>query len=73
MTLDVNVVLADMPSKIRAYTISNPDGSFTIWLNARLTHYQHLLSYHHEMNHIENGDYDRKCNINLIECHAHNH
>ena len=60
-----------MPPRIKAYTVCNNDGTYTIVLNSRLTYEQHLLSYHHEMQHIENGDYDKKCNINLIEINAH--
>ena len=71
MTLDVNVLLADMPGTIPGYCISNPDMSFTIVLNSRLNYEQQLLAYHHEMKHIENGDYDKKCSADLIECYAH--
>lgn len=71
MTLDVNVLLADMPGTIPAYCVANSDLSFTIVLNARLNYEQQLLAYHHEMQHIENGDYDKKCSADLIECYAH--
>lgn len=71
MTLDVNVILADLPSRISAYTVANPDLSYTIVLNSRLNHERQLLAYHHEMMHIENGDYDKKCSADLIECYAH--
>lgn len=71
MTLDVNVILADMPTSIPGYTVSNPDLTFTIVLNSRLNYERQLEAYKHEVNHIENGDFDRKCSADIIECYAH--
>ena len=71
MTPDVNICLASMPTTIKAYTIVNTDGNYTIILNSRHTHQQHLLSYHHEMCHIENGDYDKRCDADTLEVYAH--
>ena len=71
MTLAVNTIFADMPGTIPAYSISNPDMSYTIVINARLNRERQLKAYHHEMLHIENGDYDRKTKIDIIECYAH--
>ena len=70
MTLDVNVILADMPGTIGGYTKCNSDMSYTIILNARLNYERQLLAYHHEMKHIESGDYSKKCSADLIECYA---
>ena len=71
MTLDVNVVLADLPGTISAYTVANPDFSYTIVLNSRLNYERQQKAYQHEINHIKNGDYDRKCSADLLECYAH--
>ncbi len=71
MTPDVNVYISDMPTSVKAFTVVNPDGSYTILLNSRHSHHQHLISYHHEMCHIENGDYDKQCSADLIEFYAH--
>ena len=71
MTLDVNVILADMPTSIPAYSVANPDLSYTIVLNSRLNHERQLMAYHHEMNHIKNGDFEKKCSADVIECYAH--
>lgn len=70
MTPVVNCLLADLPVSIPAYVVSNPDDSYTIVLNARHSHEQHLISYHHEMSHIENHDYE-KSDSDLIEIHSH--
>lgn len=68
---DINIILADMPCTIRSYVVSNPDFSYTIVLNSRLSHEQNLLSYSHEMAHIQNGDYDKKCDVNILEIGSH--
>lgn len=69
--MDVNVILADMPGSISGYTKCNSDMSYTIVLNARLNFERQLLAYHHEMKHVENGDYNKKCSSDLIEYYAH--
>lgn len=71
MTLDVNVILADMPAAVGAYSIANPDLSYTVVINARLNRERQLEAYQHEMAHIECGDYERKTSVDIIECFAH--
>ena len=71
MIQDVNTILANMPGTIGGYTVCNADTSYTIVLNARLNYERQLQAYHHEMLHIENGDYDKRCSVDLIECYAH--
>lgn len=71
MTLDVNTILVDLPGTIAGYTIANADTSYTIFLNARLNYERQLKAYYHEMKHIENGDYDKKCSVDVIEGYAH--
>lgn len=71
MTQDANVIFADMPATIPGYSISNPDMSFTIVINSRLKRERQLLAYHHEMKHIENGDYERHTSVDVIECFTH--
>lgn len=70
---DINVLYANMPPTIRSYVVSNADMSYTIVLNGRLTREQNLISYKHELEHISNGDYDKKCGIDMIEINAHNY
>lgn len=71
MTLDVNIMLADLPCSIKGYTVANPDLSYTIVLNSRLSFEQQHKTAEHERYHIENGDYDRRVTIDLLECYAH--
>lgn len=70
--MDTNVIYLDMPLSVKAYTVCCPDDTYTIVLNSRHSFEQLLKSYHHEMKHIENGDYDRICpDVGIIEINAH--
>lgn len=68
----INVVLTDMPTTIKEYVIANQDMSYTIVLNARHTRETRLNAYAHALKHIQNGDFNKKCSVDLIEIHAHN-
>ena len=69
--MDINVVLANMPVRIKAYTRKNADLSYTIVLNSAHSREQNEISYKHEMDHIEHGDYDLNCSVGLIEYWGH--
>lgn len=72
MTPDVNVVVLDFKStKEREMVTENEDGSFTIFINARLSYKSQLESYNHAMKHIENNDFIRD-DVQNIEAVAHN-
>lgn len=62
---------ADLPCAIGAFVISNNDDTYTIILNSRLSREKNMESYAHELLHIKNGDYEKKCSIDLIEIAAH--
>lgn len=67
----INTLMANLPTSIRSFVVANKDESYTIVLNARLSHEQHLISYKHELEHIRNNDYEKKCSIDIIECNGH--
>lgn len=69
-TPDVNTIELNLPTSISAYVVSNADLSYTIVLNSCLSWERRLQAYKHEMEHIENGDYERK-SADLIEMYAH--
>ena len=72
ININTNIIYADMPTTIKAYTMHCNDDTYTIVLNSRHCLEQLMKSYHHEMKHIENGDYDNQCNdVQLIEIFAH--
>lgn len=68
---DINVSMVDLPCSIGAFVVANNDQTYTIVLNSRKSHEQNLKSYLHELAHIKNGDYDKKCGVDLIEIMAH--
>lgn len=69
--MEIRSVLATLPGSIKAYVVSNADMSFTIVLNDTLSFEQNQKSYLHEYAHIMNGDYDKKCSVDMIEIAAH--
>lgn len=67
---NVRTVLADMPTTINAYTILSDD-FYTVIINSRITKEKQIDAYMHELGHIRNGDFDKKCSASLIEFYAH--
>lgn len=65
------VVLIDMPVKIKGITIMNSDDSYTIFINARLSSQMQCATYDHEMEHINNKDYDHIFSVNDLEAIRH--
>lgn len=68
--MDINTKIIDMDVLVGEQITANSDGSYTIFLNARLSHERQLSAYWHAINHIKNGDFD-KDNANAIEKEAH--
>lgn len=67
---NVNVKLLDMDVMIREQVIRNSDGSYTIFLNSRLTWEAQLLAYRHALGHIINRDFEKE-SADHIEFVAH--
>lgn len=67
---EVYIYYVDMPCSVASNLAQNPDGSYTLYLNSRLTCEKQLKGFLHELRHLENNDFDNK-NINYIECMNH--
>lgn len=67
---NVRTMYADLPSAVKAYTILC-DGYYTIVLNQNLSHEQLMLSYAHEMGHINSNDFESKCPVGILELFSH--
>ena len=67
----ITTYYADMPAAIKSYVVCNSDSTYTIILNSKLSYEQNLISCEHEIKHILNGDYEKKCNVDIIEINAH--
>lgn len=68
---DVFVYLIDMPCKVHEVVTPCEDGSYTIYLNARLDYYGRVKAYNHAMRHIVNNDFESNEDVNTIERRAH--
>lgn len=71
MTPDVNVIIMDLPLPSKETVVPNEDGSYTIFINAKLSDEQRLKSYEHAIKHIEENDFS-KTDVQTIEYVAHN-
>ena len=68
---DIQIRLLDFPTnKVTETVTQNADGSYTIFLNSRMTQERQLESYLHAMRHITNNDFE-KTDIQEIESEAH--
>lgn len=70
MKLDINTRLIDMDVLVGEQVIKNNDDSYTILLNARLSHERQLECYKHALLHINNDDFEND-NADVIEFNAH--
>ena len=70
MIQDVNVVFLDFPNKGKEMVVENEDGTYTVLINARLTHEQQLKEYLHAIGHIFSEDFQKE-NVQSIEASAH--
>lgn len=64
------IILKDLPCTIKALTIKNDDETYTIFVNSRLNYEQQHKSFQHELQHIQNCDFEKVC-VDKIEYNAH--
>lgn len=68
---DVLVKVIDFPNtKISESVTANPDGSYTIFLNAKMSHERLQKAYLHALGHITHNDFE-KSDVQEIEYEAH--
>lgn len=71
----VQVRLIDLPFDVPGFTVyyfDNGQVFYTMLINAGLNDEQHIETYRHEMNHIDNGDFDRMLPLEKLESERHN-
>lgn len=66
-----NVLLLDLPTTIYSFVRQNPDGDYTIVLNARLSAEDRARHYLHELKHIDEYDFEKESSADEIEFYAH--
>lgn len=67
----IQIFLVDLPAAIRGVTVRNDDDSYTILINASLSHEMQCEAYDHEISHINNGDFDCMYNADTLELFRH--
>lgn len=66
----IQVKLIDFPTKGNETVTKNDDDSYTIFINAKLSHEKQLEAYEHAMRHILGDDFSKN-DIGKIEFDAH--
>lgn len=66
-----HVQVIDFKNSLKATHVMNEDGSYTIFLNARLTREQQEISYLHEIEHIQNEDLQSYLDADILEFERH--
>lgn len=67
---DINTHVVNLPDGIWGHSNPNPDGSYSIFINAKLSYEMQRRVYIHELKHILNKDFE-KSDVNQIEYYAH--
>lgn len=68
--VDFFVRLIDLPHSVGGFVKPNSDGTYSVYLNSRLSHHANLLSYDHEKKHIEHNDFHRCADVQKMEREA---
>jgi len=68
--VDIFTYLVDMPRGFKGHCNSNPDGSYSIFINSKLSFEVQREVYLHELAHILNNDFN-KFDVDEIEYNAH--
>lgn len=66
-TQNIFIQYLDLPTSIPARLVKNDDGSYTIFLNARLDAYSQKLAYIHELKHIAADDFHSDLPVDQLE------
>lgn len=67
----MRIIYVDMPTTLKAYTMYDGLGFYTVYINSRLSVEQNVKSFIHEVFHIKNGDYELTNDVQIIENVSH--
>lgn len=59
LTEAIGVYFIDMDTAVEEEVHPNEDGSFTIIINARISHSRQMLAYQHALEHIMENDFEK--------------
>ena len=66
----IRIYCLPISGRIRSYVVRKDD-FYTIVINEALCQEARIEAYHHELDHIERGDFDSDENTGMIEIRAH--
>ena len=67
---NIYTYIIDLKSSVPEMVVSNPDGTYSIFLNARYSFERQQESFKHACKHIHNNDFE-KTDVQTIETDAH--
>ena len=68
----INLQIMDFKNSIPATSCQNDDGSYSIFINTRLTKERQTDAYLHELSHIMRLDFEKKHeDVDIVENYAH--
>lgn len=67
---NIYTYIIDLKSSVPEMVVSNPDGTYSIFLNARYSFERQQESFEHACKHIRNNDFE-KTDVQTIETEAH--
>ena len=66
----INIRILPLPGKIQSFVVYKDD-FYTIVVNECLNQTARMRAYRHELDHIENGDFESDLSTGMIEIRAH--
>lgn len=68
--VDYYVRIVDLPIGIGGMVTPNEDGTYSVYINARLSRQQNINSLEHERNHMAHDDFSRDLPVETLETEA---
>ena len=73
---EFNVIFVDLPPRIKGMIVKMFDYEtgedyYTIVINARLNHEQRQETFLHELRHLQEGDFEAVCYVDVLEFKRH--
>lgn len=53
---EIYIYYVDMPYSVTSNVVENEDGSYSIYINSRMSYEKQIEGYEHELKHIMNND-----------------
>ena len=69
-SFQIRIFCLPIPGRIQSYVVRKDDW-YTIIINEALSPEARMRAYHHELDHIEHGDFDSEEDTGMIEIRAH--